>query len=116
MNLTKPSRKRSVPPRRGRLIDIPYRKFIRSLGCVICRDSVPVNVQSSVTECAHIGERGLGQKCSDRETAPFCAWHHRIGPESHHRLGKGFWTHHNIDKDNLIASLQALYAISGENE
>jgi predicted nucleic acid binding AN1-type Zn finger protein len=28
-------------------------------------------------EAHHAGERGLGQKCSDRETIPLCAAHHR---------------------------------------
>ncbi len=61
------------------------------------------------SEAAHVGERGLGQKCSDRETIPLCAAHHRTGPESHHVLGKAFFTHHKLDKDAIVAELNRLY-------
>jgi len=66
-------------------------------------------VEKGHTEAAHVGQRGIGQKCSDRETVPLCAWHHRLGPESHHKLGKKFWEHHGIDRATLIRELNALY-------
>lgn len=100
--------------RRGRLIEPAYLIFVRSLGCIVCRDKG--NLQETRTEAAHCGDRGLGQKCSDRETIPLCAWHHRIGPESQHVLGKGFWTHHGLEKDKLFAQLQAVFNISGGAE
>ena len=69
-------------------------------------------VQITPTEAAHIGERGLGHKCSDRETIPLCAEHHRTGPESHHVLGKSFWKHHGLNKDALVKELNRFYECS----
>jgi len=68
-----------------------------------------MTIQTTPTEAAHVGERGLGQKCSDRETIPLCAAHHRTGPESHHVLGKKFWQHHGLDRDEIVAELNRLY-------
>lgn len=106
---------RRKPRRSSRIIDAKYRKFIASLGCVICCDQG--RKQTSRTECAHAGERGLSQKCSDYECLPLCAFqHHRLGPESHHVLGKRFWGHHNINKEHTFAALRAVYEISGGTE
>ncbi len=62
-----------------------------------------------ITEAAHIGDRGMSQKCSDAETIPLCGEHHRTGKDSHHRLGKKFWAHWGIDKKKLLAELQEAY-------
>jgi hypothetical protein len=51
----------------------------------------------------------MSQKCSDRETIPLCAKHHREGPESHHKLGKKFWEYHGLDRDALIKQLNEEY-------
>lgn len=61
-------------PRQGkerRLEDPEYLAFIRHQPCLVpgCRCR-PV-------EAHHYGERGLGQKCRDDETAPLCWFHHR---------------------------------------
>jgi hypothetical protein len=108
-----PSRKRGEDPR--------YRAFIRSFGCVACFGGImppdefgPLEnlLQGSRTECAHVGRRGLSQKCPDCESLPLCAIeHHRIGPESHHRLGKRFWDFHGLNRVELITQLQALYEV-----
>jgi len=66
-------------------------------------------LQRERTEAAHVGKRGIGQKCSDWEAIPLCRWHHRIGPESHHTLGKNFWKHHAINRDELIRELQEMH-------
>lgn len=88
--------------RKNRESDRPYKAFIASLPCVVC-GAWPVEV-------AHIGLRGLMQKCSDRETIPLCLKHHAHGqPESHHTLGRYFWAHHGIDRPELLARLQAAY-------
>ena len=104
-----------------------YKAWIRSLCCVVCwlagsgewEEFVaePWMVygralgQVSDTEAAHVGPRGLGQKCSDFETIPLCGHeHHREGRYSHHRMQKRFWDYHGIDRDGLIAQLQARYA------
>ncbi len=111
-----PKRKRSKP-RRGPLRDEMYKAFVRGFHCAVCiieavgrmvlqRDHARFYKPS---EAAHAGERGLGQKCSDRETIPPCAAHHRTGPDSHHVLGKKFWAHHGLDKDAIIAELNRLY-------
>jgi len=113
--------------------DPAYLDFIRSRACIICAfaeqrwnqhrtmreritaagvdftDHTPIGnspkpQQLTPTEAAHVGLRGLRQKCSDRETLPLCAEHHRTGPDSHHVLGKRFWEHHGIDRDIWVAA------------
>lgn len=99
--------------------DPKYLDFIRSLMCVCCYQidfDYPSGRQEffeeqmrdwkPAPEAAHVGERGLSQKCNDRETIPLCAEHHRTGKDSHHVLGKSFWDHWSIDKDALVAQLQ----------
>src|SRR5690348_9289800 len=84
-------------PRRGRVRDPKYLEWIRGFCCIVCWlagtgeweafCAEPHDVygkavdQTSPTEAAHVGERGLGQKCSDRETIPLCAAHHRMGKD-----------------------------------
>lgn len=119
----KPVRKKRAKPRRGPLRDEAYKAWIRTLPCIICRlrelrsaqhsylnRYVLSHTQQSPTECAHIGPRGLWQKCSDRETLPLCRdEHHQHGPESVHVLGRNFWSYHNLDRDKQIAELNRLY-------
>ena len=69
---------------------------------------------SGETQVAHIGLRGIGQKCPDRQAMPLCAIHHLHqtaggGPDSHHTIGRAFWSRHGIDRDNVIAILNELY-------
>lgn len=83
-----------------------YLNFIRSLPCAVC----PYGTQASKTESAHIGERGMSEKCPDTEAIPLCGIaHHREGPESQHRLGKRFWDIHSLDREKLIAMYNALF-------
>ena len=70
--------------------------------------------QSSPTESAHVGPRGLGMRCPDREAMPLCTVYHEHataggGPESHHTLGKQFWEFHGIDRDEVLELLHRLY-------
>jgi hypothetical protein len=117
-------------PRRKKPGDNPaYRTWIRSLICVICYRDAYVSgvmfealsagmvfypdrsIQPHITECAHVGDRGFGQKCPDNETVPLCSiGHHREGSDSSHRLGKSFWTYHRLDRDDLIRKLQETFA------
>lgn len=60
-------------------------------------------------EAAHVGERGLGQKCSDAQAIPLCSQHHRIGATSNHVLGKSFWEYHGINRKEVIEKLNAMY-------
>ncbi len=78
-----------------------YLAWIRSLPCLLCG--------GGPAEAAHLGTRAFGQKCSDRETGPLCAWDHRVGPHSHHALGRRFWEHHGLDRDTLIRTLNERY-------
>ncbi len=102
--------------------DPKRREWIRSLPCVCCWmlygdpaisfwqvNSEGFRDEYSTVEAAHVGKRGLSQKCSDAETAPLCGEHHRTGKDSAHRLGKRFWEHWGIDKKNLLAELQAAF-------
>ncbi len=81
--------------------DPAYLAFIRTHPCIVCR--------STWVEAAHVGERGLGQKCSDREALPMCAHCHRTGPEAHHVIGKVFWVHHGLDSASLIEKFNRMY-------
>jgi len=82
-----------------------YLDWIREKPCLICeRQDTP-----STAEAAHVGERGLSQKCPDSEAIPLCVFHHREGPHAHHKLGKRFWVLYGIDKDAIIARLNAEY-------
>jgi hypothetical protein len=59
--------------------------------------------QRTATEAAHVGTRGLGQKCPGWQRVPLCGEeHHRLGPLSHHVLGKGFWSHHWLDMSAMV--------------
>lgn len=123
------------PIHRRSVRDTKYLEWIRQEPCIICDPfaypglllkratpvvtgiGYPLNlVRMFQTEAAHVGLRGLGQKCSDRETIPLCGYHHRLGPDSHHVLGKKFWEHHGLDRKQLIEEFQRLYADCSEKE
>ncbi len=88
-------------------IDEPYKAWIRLLPCIVCRTwDLRILGYHGRVECAHIGQRGLSQKCLDRETIPLCIWHHRLGPQSVHALGKGFWGYWRLSRPELIAEYQ----------
>ena len=107
------------------LKDKKYLEFVGSLACVVCvelsgrwiRDdflvkrswSIYASAQTTPTEVAHVGRRGLSQKSSDRETIPLCARHHRTGKDAHHVLGRKFWEHHGLDRDAIILELNTRY-------
>jgi hypothetical protein len=55
---------------------------VRKLPCCVLvlrysASGIVFDACSGSTEAHHMGERGLGQKCSDLETVPFCSEHHR---------------------------------------
>ena len=91
-----------------------YRRWIRTQECVVCAKLRLFGVRLvfsgltalGIVECAHVGDRGLGQKCSDLETIALCDFHHRISRDSYHVLGKRFFEHHNMDRAELIARFQ----------
>ena len=88
-------------PRFNAKIHPEYLRWIRTLPCAVCWQWQIRRLEPS--EVAHVGSRGLGQKCSDTETIPLCPHHHRTGPLSVHALGKKFWTYWKLDRHKLIA-------------
>lgn len=125
-----PVKRKRAKPRRGRVIDKPYMAWLSLFPCLICAARIlrPSSSEQLVrlllagaaywhpwpcallgTEVAHVGPRGLGQKCSDRETVPLCRAHHTEGKESERALGKRFWEFHGLDKAEVIAAFNAEY-------
>jgi hypothetical protein len=118
-------------PRKKQHGDNPqYLAWIRTMPCLCCfpefyaqwmagwLEDVEVEIerlhyrriQKSHTEAAHCGLRGFGQTCPDIETLPLCGkLHHREGPESHHELQTRFWSHHGIDRVEVLRFLQAQF-------
>lgn len=67
-----------------------------------------------LTEFAHVGARGLAQRCADRFGIPLGTRHHAHqtaggSPESHHTLGKRFWSFHGIVRDEVHELLWKLF-------
>lgn len=94
--------------RNGAGKDPAYLAFIRTQACVCCE--AEGRRQLEPTEAAHVGLRGLSQKCSDRETIPLCR-HHRTGFNAHHRLGRKFWEHFELDRGGLIEDFNERYEL-----
>lgn len=88
-------------------VDADYKAWIATFPCVIC--DAKESKQVTRTTVAHVGDRGFGQKCSDRETLPICVDHHQEGPEAAHKLGKNFWIHHGLDRDLLISAYNSAF-------
>jgi hypothetical protein len=86
------------------VLDEPYLKWLRKLPCIVCGTDRWV-------EAAHVGRRGLGQKCSDREALPLCEKHHLTGPCSQHLMGASFWVFWNLDRNELIEWFNQRYEI-----
>ncbi len=108
------------------VVDEEYKEWIRHLPCLVTlsrtygiRDPkklVGLAILKSTTqraaECAHVGDnKGMAQKCGDRETIPLSAHFHRTGPHSHHVLtpGPAFFAYHGLDRDAIISELNAKY-------
>ncbi len=117
--------RRTGRARRGPEVDERRLDWIRCLPCIICFawlftdlafaivEAVSISGTSRehwISEAAHVGDRGLSQKCSARETVPLCAVCHRTGIEAHHgKLGKGWWAHHRLERDQVIKELNRWY-------
>ena len=104
-----PVKRKRSKPRRGRVRDPKYLAWLRGLACILAGSSFS-SPCGGKTEAAHVGARGLGQKCSDREALPMCANHHRLAGDSHHRAGKLFWAHHGFfDVTEVLADYNARF-------
>lgn len=104
---SKPINRKRSKPRRGVVKDPAYLEFISGHKCCVCISWE--TEQATPTEVAHVGERGLGQKCDDRQTLPICERHHKTGKLALHVLGKAFWGHHGMDRDKLVKEYQEKY-------
>ncbi len=102
---------RRKPPKKRKGADPAYLAFLRTRPCLLCDRKA--YAQASRTEAAHTGVRGLGQKAPDKEALPLCGSHHRFGDDSLHRLGRRFWTHHELDREGAIDYYQAIYTVQG---
>ena len=52
-------------PRHDPRRDSSYLRWLRILPCIVCCQwNLPTNRQSGPVEAAHVGERGIGQKCA----------------------------------------------------
>lgn len=89
-------------PKRDARRDSAYLRWVRTMPCIVCGSMDWV-------EAAHVGQRGLGQKCPDKEALPLCEAHHRTGPRSHHVLGRNFWTFWNLSRHQLISDYNRLF-------
>lgn len=86
--------------------DAEYLAWIRALPCAVCAEP---EWRGHRIEAAHVGDRGLSQKCPDREAIPLCPRCHRFDKDSHHRAGKRFWVIHGLDREALIGALNEQY-------
>jgi hypothetical protein len=89
-------------PNRNPGDDAQYLKWLRAQACIVC-------ASGRYVEAAHVGARGLGQTCPDRQAVPLCREHHRTGKAAHHVLGKAFWGYHGISREEVIAGLVTRY-------
>jgi hypothetical protein len=89
-------------PKRQPGDDVLYLIWLRSQTCIVC-------ASGRYVEAAHVGPRGLGQKCPDRQAVPLCREHHRTGKTAHHVLGKAFWQYHGLSREEVIADLVRRY-------
>jgi hypothetical protein len=79
--------RRATPRRSARVHDLAFMARVRQLPCLVWtmlpdyalggRYVAPASPCSGSMHAHHMGARGLGQKCSDLETVPFCERHHR---------------------------------------
>ena len=99
-----------------------YLHWIHTLPCCVCQSHIErcedINInqsrtqwtQTTKTEAAHLGPRGLSQKVPDRRVVPLCGYHHRDAVASLHALGpKVFWMLHGLDPEELIRSFNARF-------
>lgn len=103
---TKPRREGPKAPRikPGRVEDPAHLARVRSLPCCVCRLT-----QETPTEAHHIRQGvGMGQKASDRETIPLCAYHHRTGKTAFHASPSMFQWLYGTERELLALTLDKL--------
>ena len=95
---------------------LAYWDWIREQPCAVCLQNWDLEFgimnydPDGKIEAAHVGIRGLAQKCDPWEVIPLCKMHHDRGmPHSHHTLGKKFWSFHNLDRYEVIRRFREQY-------
>ena len=92
-----------------------YWEWIREQPCAVpgCGVRRLPPFRNPLMDVAHVGVRGIGQKCSGWEVIPLCRKHHRRGyPQSHHTLGKRFWSFNGLEREQSIRHYKALYFLA----
>lgn len=92
--------------RKNRERDVAYLAWLHTLPCCC---NVGQGTCYGAIAAHHAGERGLGQKCPDREAISLCFGHHQDGPDAIHRIGRKFWDRHGLVKEELIAEFNRVY-------
>jgi hypothetical protein len=68
---------------------------------------------STFIEAAHtnaVGAKGMSQKTSDFSAIPLCSAHHRVNPDSYHRLGeKRFVQEQQLELPELVTALNSRF-------
>lgn len=99
-----------------------YRKWIRSLPCLICSRSSKEQQLAREwggyvglrTEACHTGEHGLGTKSDDIRCLPLCGYHHQAPLRGMDRIGpQAFEERHNIELKELCLRHIARYIFEG---
>ena len=80
----------------------------------------PSEITCGPTEAAHVGVKGTGQRCPDREAMPLGRGHHHHPtdggrPDSHHAGTKTFWAKHGLDRSEVFELLHRLYTAETGN-
>jgi hypothetical protein len=90
--------------------DRAYLEWLHTLSCAAasCYSELTSPCSGRIT-AHHAGDHGFSQKADDRTAIPLCEAHHQTGPDALHVLGKRFWKLHGLDRDELIADLNARY-------
>lgn len=129
---------RRPPKRKEGFDDSDYRAWLKTWPCWVCYElhcrlhnfnPVPFRAYADAremfyqevsywgcgeTQAAHVGTRGLGQRCADKFAIPLGKLHHMHptaggGQESIHALGRNFWMHFKLDREEILAELHKLY-------
>jgi hypothetical protein len=105
--------KRHAVKRKPGDVDKEYVAWIHSLKCCVPYCVTHIDRAYARVEAHHAGDHGLAQRAPDRTCIPLCVWHHREGGDSIHRMGSRFWGAHGLERDTLIAKLNAEYDAQG---
>jgi len=94
--------------------DPAYLTWVRGLPCLICR-RCPVEPHHALTSA-------MSQKVSDYSVVPLCLFHHRLGPDAVHHIGRRpFAKRFGLDIPAIIQGLndqwqsQTAHSVSSTN-